>query len=32
VQEIKGIARAGERRLVVDDTTVTYIGWALRTR
>jgi 2-polyprenyl-6-hydroxyphenyl methylase/3-demethylubiquinone-9 3-methyltransferase len=32
VQDIKGIARAGGRRVVVDDTTVTYIGWALRTR
>lgn len=32
VQDVKGIARDADRRVVVDDTTVTYIGWALRTR
>ena len=33
VQEIKGMARAPDgTRSLIDDTTVTYIGWALRTR
>src|SRR2546422_8945298 len=35
VQEMKGIARAGDgsgRRILIDDLTVTYLGWALRTR
>jgi len=33
VQEIKGVARAPDgSRSLMDDTTVTYIGWALRTR
>ena len=33
VQEVKGVARAADgSRSLVDDTTVTYIGWALRTR
>jgi 2-polyprenyl-6-hydroxyphenyl methylase/3-demethylubiquinone-9 3-methyltransferase len=34
VQEMKGVARdaAGERRVLSDDLTVTYLGWALRTR
>lgn len=35
VQEIKGVTRAeegGGERVLTDDTTVTYIGWALRTR
>jgi len=35
VQEVKGIARAedgGGRRVLVEDLSVTYLGWALRTR
>lgn len=33
VQEITGLARAPDgTRSLIDDTTVTYIGWALRTR
>ena len=35
VQEMKGVARAEDassRRIRTDDTSVTYIGWALRTR
>ncbi len=35
VQEIKGVARAGDksgRRVLTDDPSVTYLGWALRTR
>jgi 2-polyprenyl-6-hydroxyphenyl methylase / 3-demethylubiquinone-9 3-methyltransferase len=35
VQEMKGIARADDgtgRRVLTDDLTVTYLGWALRTR
>lgn len=35
VQEMKGIARAedgGGRRVLVEDLSVTYLGWALRTR
>ncbi len=33
VQEVKGVAREPDgSRALVDDTTVTYIGWALRTR
>ena len=33
VQEIKGLARAPDgTRSLIDDTTITYIGWALRTR
>jgi len=35
VQEMKGIARAEDgtgRRVLTDDLTVTYLGWALRTR
>lgn len=35
VQEMKGMARAGDgsgRRLLSDDLSVTYLGWALRTR
>src|SRR5437016_732841 len=35
VQEMKGIARAGDgtgRRLLTDDLSITYLGWALRTR
>ncbi len=35
VQEMKGIVRAEEgsgRRVLTDDLTVTYLGWALRTR
>jgi 2-polyprenyl-6-hydroxyphenyl methylase/3-demethylubiquinone-9 3-methyltransferase len=33
VQEMKGIGRAADgSRSLIDDTTVTYIGWALRTR
>jgi len=33
VQELKGVGRAPDgTRSLIDDTTVTYIGWALRTR
>lgn len=33
VQEMKGLGRAADgSRSLIDDTTVTYIGWALRTR
>ena len=33
VQEVKGVGRAPDgTRSLVDDTTITYIGWALRTR
>ena len=33
VQELKGLGRAADgSRSLIDDTTVTYIGWALRTR
>ncbi len=33
VQEMSGVGRAGDgSRSLIDDTTVTYIGWALRTR
>jgi 2-polyprenyl-6-hydroxyphenyl methylase/3-demethylubiquinone-9 3-methyltransferase len=33
VQEVKGVTRAPDgSRSLVDDTTITYIGWALRTR
>lgn len=35
VQAMKGIARAGDgggRRVLIDDLSVTYLGWALRTR
>src|SRR3989441_11652862 len=35
VQEMKGIVRAEDgtgRRILADDLTVTYLGWALRTR
>jgi 2-polyprenyl-6-hydroxyphenyl methylase / 3-demethylubiquinone-9 3-methyltransferase len=33
VQELKGLGRAADgSRSLLDDTTVTYIGWALRTR
>jgi 2-polyprenyl-6-hydroxyphenyl methylase / 3-demethylubiquinone-9 3-methyltransferase len=35
VQEMKGVARAGDgsgRRVLTDDLSVTYLGWALRTR
>ena len=35
VQEMKGIARAGDgtgRRVLTDDVSITYLGWALRTR
>ena len=34
VQEMKGVARAGDggRRVLIDDLSVTYLGWALRTR
>lgn len=35
VQEMKGIARAGDgtgRRILTDDSSITYLGWALRTR
>lgn len=33
VQELKGLGRAADgSRALIDDTTVTYIGWALRTR
>jgi hypothetical protein len=33
VQEISGVGRAPDgSRALIDDTTVTYIGWALRTR
>src|SRR2546421_2179777 len=35
VQEMKGIVRAEDgtgRRVLTDDLTVTYLGWALRTR
>jgi len=33
VQEMKGLGRAADgTRSLIDDTTVTYIGWALRTR
>lgn len=33
VQELKGVRRAPDNsRSLIDDTTVTYIGWALRTR
>jgi len=35
LQEMKGVARAGDgsgRRVLTDDLTVTYLGWALRTR
>jgi hypothetical protein len=32
---MKGVARAGDgsgRRVLTDDLSVTYLGWALRTR
>src|ERR1051325_3523145 len=35
VQEMKGIARGGDgtgRRVLTDDLSITYLGWALRTR
>src|SRR5207245_11683682 len=35
VQEMKGVERAGDgtgRRVLSDDLSVTYLGWALRTR
>ena len=33
VQDVKGVARAEDgRRAITEDTTVTYLGWALRTR
>jgi 2-polyprenyl-6-hydroxyphenyl methylase/3-demethylubiquinone-9 3-methyltransferase len=35
VQEMKGVERAGDgsgRRVLTDDLSVTYVGWALRTR
>ena len=34
VQEVKGVARAGDGggRVLTDDLSVTYLGWALRTR
>ena len=35
LQEMKGVARAGDgsgRRVLTDDLSVTYLGWALRTR
>jgi len=33
VQEVQGVGRAADgSRSLIDDTTVTYIGWALRTR
>jgi len=35
VQEMNGVARAGDgtgRRVLTDDLSVTYLGWALRTR
>ena len=33
VQELKGLRRAADgTRSLIDDTTITYIGWALRTR
>ena len=34
VQDIKGVARAGDGggRVLTDDLSVTYLGWALRTR
>jgi 2-polyprenyl-6-hydroxyphenyl methylase/3-demethylubiquinone-9 3-methyltransferase len=35
VQEMKGVERAGDgtgRRVLTDDLSVTYLGWALRTR
>jgi 2-polyprenyl-6-hydroxyphenyl methylase/3-demethylubiquinone-9 3-methyltransferase len=33
MQELKGVGRAADgSRSLIDDTTVTYIGWALRTR
>jgi len=35
VQEMKGIARVGDgtgRRALTDDLSITYLGWALRTR
>src|SRR5438477_11275030 len=35
VQEMKGVERAGDgtgRRVITDDLSVTYLGWALRTR
>lgn len=35
LQEVKGVARAGDgsgRRVLTDDLSVTYLGWALRTR
>jgi 2-polyprenyl-6-hydroxyphenyl methylase / 3-demethylubiquinone-9 3-methyltransferase len=33
LQELKGVGRAADGgRSLIDDTTVTYIGWALRTR
>jgi len=35
VQEMKGVARASDgsgRRLLTDDLSITYLGWALRTR
>jgi 2-polyprenyl-6-hydroxyphenyl methylase/3-demethylubiquinone-9 3-methyltransferase len=35
LQEMKGVARAGDgtgRRVLTDDLSVTYVGWALRTR
>jgi ubiquinone biosynthesis O-methyltransferase len=35
VQEMKGVERAGDgtgRRVLCDDLSVTYLGWALRTR
>jgi 2-polyprenyl-6-hydroxyphenyl methylase/3-demethylubiquinone-9 3-methyltransferase len=35
VQDVKGVARAddgGDRRVLTDDLSITYLGWALRTR
>src|SRR5438034_638920 len=35
VQEMQGVARAGDgsgRRVLTADLTITYVGWALRTR
>lgn len=35
VQELRGVTRAGDgsgRRVLTDDLSVTYLGWALRTR
>jgi hypothetical protein len=35
VQDVKGVARAADgsgQRVLTDDLSITYLGWALRTR